>query len=77
MRPYEDIIDARVCYQPAEALPWEAFLRWMAPGGAERRRLVSICGPGEALLDIQGLLGDGVGPGQSSGSTEAYLALIG
>ncbi|CAE7735304.1 Ide [Symbiodinium pilosum] len=27
----------------------EAFLRWMAPGGAERRRLVSICGPGEAL----------------------------
>ncbi|CAE7571379.1 Ide [Symbiodinium sp. CCMP2456] len=27
----------------------EAFQRWLAPGGSERRRLVSICGPAKAL----------------------------
>ncbi|CAE7345845.1 Ide [Symbiodinium natans] len=30
----------------------EAFRRWLAPGGSERRRLVSFCGPAQALQTL-------------------------
>eukprot|EP00439_Symbiodinium_sp_Y106_P040628 s1244_g4.t12 len=33
----------------------EAFQRWLAPGGSERRRLVSICGPAKALPTVDQL----------------------